>query len=84
MANRERDLDIDNPDDASEHCSTHNSHVSSLAIDTERLVVENDENTDKGVITGRTCKHISEDTSCSKTPSEMTGNEVRKTLNDSM
>lgn len=31
-----------------------------------------------------TCKQTSEETSCSNTPSEMTGNEVRMTLNDSI
>lgn len=33
---------------------------------------------------GLTCRQTSEETSCSNAPSEMTGNEVRMTLNDSM
>lgn len=35
-------------------------------------------------ITGLTCRQTSEETSCSNTPSEITGNEVRMTLNDNM
>lgn len=53
MAYCESNLNVNNPDDGSEHCSTHDGHVSSLASSTKSLVMENGhnegENGDRGI-----------------------------------
>lgn len=53
MVHCQGNLKIHSPNDASEHCCTNSSHVSSLAIGSECLIIEDDdvkEEDDKGGI----------------------------------
>jgi len=62
MAHCQCNLTIDSPYDASEHRGTNSSHVCDLAIDTECLVIEDDndkEEDDEGGI--KTIPHPSQD-----------------------